>query len=385
MSIPVRLPTSGSRAIAPDQAEIPDTGDVATRISPELEPGTEYVVNPEDPTQKLYVNHDTGKFTFQFVDEDNVLKTRELTAKQANDLLAGWIPDEVNRGEQMAGLQAPARRASAAPAAYASQGGGGGVSRQASAGESGGLNSHHGGEGRVGRKTANPSQVQRYPQYAMNTPDTMSDVDPDFGSFKNPLPAGANMPITTSPFTGGVRANLMHGPLPGKNEIVSINAGGINVSVNRQSAPYFKGFLDDLRAAGAPLHDVGGYNVRNIAGTHRMSQHAYGNALDVNQSARNVVSSDFRHWANSHQSELNAALNKNHIINGGNWRSPDFGHFEWNGVSDERSNVAQTANHISQRNFVKGGGEEIADGSYVSPHSTPSQRFSKRHHAVRPS
>jgi hypothetical protein len=38
------------------------------------------------------------------------------------------------------------------------------------------------------------------------------------------------------------------------------------------------GLIDDLVAAGAPIHDIGAYNRRHIAGSSRWSQHAYGTA-----------------------------------------------------------------------------------------------------------
>jgi hypothetical protein len=71
--------------------------------------------------------------------------------------------------------------------------------------------------------------------------------------------------------------------------------------------------------------------VRQIAGSRRMSQHSYGNAIDIDQSSRNQVSPALRNWASSHPAELRAALNRNQMISGGDWRNPDFGHFEWGG------------------------------------------------------
>src|SRR5262249_55514578 len=109
---------------------------------------------------------------------------------------------------------------------------------------------------------------------------------------KRMAPPGLTLPerATTVDVARGVAANYMRGPLPGAGAMVQVQTpGGINVTVNRQAAPAFLGFLTDLEQAGAPIKAVGGYNVRNIAGTNTPSQHAYGNAIDIEQSGRNVT------------------------------------------------------------------------------------------------
>jgi hypothetical protein len=59
---------------------------------------------------------------------------------------------------------------------------------------------------------------------------------------------------------------------------------GYGITVGSQYADKFKGLLDDLEANGIKVDrsQSGGYNYRNIAGTNRLSNHAYGRALDVN-------------------------------------------------------------------------------------------------------
>jgi hypothetical protein len=114
--------------------------------------------------------------------------------------------------------------------------------------------------------------------------------------------------------------------------------------VNTAAAGAFEGFLGDIGQAGAPVHDIGGYNYRMKVGAAGLSQHAYGNAIDVDQIGRNLVSADFARWAREHPAELRAALDKWNIISGGDWRNPDFGHFEWAGPSEKLSKAlaAQT-------------------------------------------
>ena len=156
------------------------------------------------------------------------------------------------------------------------------------------------------------------------------------------MPNGRQLPTTTNPGVnpmgslGGGHANFMHGQFggPGQN-IVPLTVDGHRVAggINAAASPAFGGFIHDLLAAGAPIHDIGGYNKRMINGTHTWSQHAFGNAIDIDQSRKNVVSPAFGQWAQSHQPELRAALKKWNMISGGDWRSPDFGHFEWSGGS----------------------------------------------------
>jgi hypothetical protein len=68
-------------------------------------------------------------------------------------------------------------------------------------------------------------------------------------------------------------------------ELVTIKTrGGVPFTVAREAAPRFQGLLDDLEKNGYPLKagESGGYANRNIAGTNTKSQHAFGNAVDVN-------------------------------------------------------------------------------------------------------
>jgi hypothetical protein len=103
------------------------------------------------------------------------------------------------------------------------------------------------------------------------------------------------------------------------------------VQVNSQAAPFIKGFLDDLAGSGAPIHNVGGYSVRRIAGSNRWSQHSYGGAIDINQSARNVISPDLSDWMNKNRDKVNELERKWGMTGGEHWRNPDAGHWEWGG------------------------------------------------------
>jgi hypothetical protein len=76
---------------------------------------------------------------------------------------------------------------------------------------------------------------------------------------------------------------------------------------------------------------LGGYNDRNIAGRHTKSQHAYGNAVDIDSTGRNIITPDFAAWARAHDKELHAAESRWGIRAGRDMSNPDMGHWEWGG------------------------------------------------------
>jgi hypothetical protein len=111
------------------------------------------------------------------------------------------------------------------------------------------------------------------------------------------------------------------------------SAGGAPFTVDDAHAPKFKGLLDDLEAAGYRVDpgQSGGYNPRNIAGTNKPSNHAFGKAIDIN-------------WTNNARGtqgnippELARSLAQKHGLRwGGDWKNPDPMHFEVAGP-DEHS------------------------------------------------
>lgn len=103
---------------------------------------------------------------------------------------------------------------------------------------------------------------------------------------------------------------------------------GTKVTVAADAADRFKGFLDTLEKSGAPIANIGSFNPRRIAGTNKWSEHAFGRAVDIEQKDRDVVSPEFREWAKAHADILREAQKRFGIESGGDWRRPDFGHFE---------------------------------------------------------
>jgi len=136
--------------------------------------------------------------------------------------------------------------------------------------------------------------------------------------------------------SGSGHANYMTEPLPDGNIMKWVTTSrGKRFQANPKSAQHLLAFVDDLEAAGAPINKIEGYTPRRIAGSARWSQHAFGNAIDIDQVGRNWVNATFGTWARSHPEVIRAAARKHGIISGGDWRNPDFGHFEWGGSDRE--------------------------------------------------
>lgn len=92
--------------------------------------------------------------------------------------------------------------------------------------------------------------------------------------------------------------------------------GGATASVSTVARPHFQCLLDKLDAAGYQISFMGGYARRGNS-----SAHPTGNALDINQIGRNIVTR--RLPSNATQMARDCGL-----MHGAEWSRPDTGHFE---------------------------------------------------------
>lgn len=127
-------------------------------------------------------------------------------------------------------------------------------------------------------------------------------------------------------------ANLMHGQYgaPGSNLTTITTPSGKKVTVHAAAAESFKGFLGDLEKSGYRIDSLGGYANRGQANrSGRISQHAFGNAIDINPS-RNPYKTSITDMPKN-VSEMAAKWG---LSWGGDWsaRSRDPMHFEWAGA-----------------------------------------------------
>jgi hypothetical protein len=152
----------------------------------------------------------------------------------------------------------------------------------------------------------------------------------------------ANVPLPAPP--GGVRgaANVATpgslwgnpgSPSFASEHLTSIQSpSGASAQVNKVSAPAFQGFLRELEQSGYKVDTVQGYNDRHIAGSTAVSQHAYGNAIDINPD-RNQVG--FGLMKTDMPPDVGAMAAKYGISWGGDWKNKkDPMHFEYVGGGD---------------------------------------------------
>lgn len=107
---------------------------------------------------------------------------------------------------------------------------------------------------------------------------------------------------------------------------------GKTLQVHRESAKDFEGFFNELSRMGYPLKDVGGYNFRNKRGGSGLSQHAYGNAVDVNASTNPFMPS----LKTDLPPNISEIATKYNLAWGGDWQGKkDPMHFEWRGPQND--------------------------------------------------
>lgn len=95
---------------------------------------------------------------------------------------------------------------------------------------------------------------------------------------------------------------------------------GACASVSPQHASKFKCLINHLDSIGYKIKFMGGYRNTKIAGTNTTSQHAFGRALDINQTARNRCVGGCP--------RVPAAASACGLFDGSQWGYPDAGHFE---------------------------------------------------------
>jgi hypothetical protein len=102
------------------------------------------------------------------------------------------------------------------------------------------------------------------------------------------------------------------------------------ITVNKNASEDMKGAVDDLVEAGAPVGHIGSHADRNIAGSSRKSQHAYGGAMDLfNQSGRGIISKEGLEWIKSNPDKWKEIKQKHNLVGGEEFG--DIGHVEWGG------------------------------------------------------
>lgn len=114
---------------------------------------------------------------------------------------------------------------------------------------------------------------------------------------------------------------------PGSNITKVSTQGGHSFFVNSAAADSFKGFTEELEKRGYKIDSIGGYNYREKRGGEGLSEHAFGNAIDINPD-KNPFKSD----KTDLPPDVHDLAAKWGLIWGGDWKSPrDPMHFQWGG------------------------------------------------------
>lgn len=165
----------------------------------------------------------------------------------------------------------------------------------------------------------NPPNPQTPPQQVVSGPRNV----PAQAQGGQRVPQTANQATERSGFRFGDEGSIVSIQFP--------DSSGRVFNMHKEAAPLAAEFVRRLYEAGAPINSLGGYARRMIAGTGHPSQHGYGTGLDVNQKSKNKVDSAFTKWLQKPENArvLGDILADLQIPSGGDWRSKDFGHFEF--------------------------------------------------------
>ena len=119
-----------------------------------------------------------------------------------------------------------------------------------------------------------------------------------------------------------------------QNNLVTVKTpNGQSWRVHKLAAPSFEGLLRDLVAAGYNPTSSGGFNYRPIRGGTSLSQHAFGNAIDINAAANPMLKGRLQTDLPPNTAEIAA---RHGLTWGGTWKNrPDPMHFEWRGPNGQ--------------------------------------------------
>ncbi|MBV9859884.1 MAG: M15 family metallopeptidase [Alphaproteobacteria bacterium] len=114
---------------------------------------------------------------------------------------------------------------------------------------------------------------------------------------------------------------------PGSNLVWVTTNSGQRVRLNAAAAPSALAFLNELEGRGYKIDSLGGFSNREKRGGSGLSEHAFGDAFDINPN-----SNPFRGDQTDLPADIHDLAAKHGWIWGGDWQSPrDPMHFQWGG------------------------------------------------------
>lgn len=141
------------------------------------------------------------------------------------------------------------------------------------------------------------------------------------------------------------------------------------ITVNKSAAEDMTGAVNDLVAAGAPVGHIGSYANRNIAGSGRKSQHAYGGAMDLfNQTGRGVISREGMNWIRNNPEKWQEIKQKHNLVGGEEFG--DIGHVEWGGPGYGARHYGKSSAPTNAPSATQTPGGKNVKGSWFDDTST---------------
>jgi hypothetical protein len=136
--------------------------------------------------------------------------------------------------------------------------------------------------------------------------------------------------------------------------------------VYKPAADSFNGLLGDLVAAGYKPTSSGGFNYRTIRGSDKLSQHAFGTAIDLNAGANPMLGRGDAVVTDLPPNTADIAK-KYGLEWGGTWKRPDAMHFEYvGGGQPPAASPAGIGDLVAQNQAPS-----VAPGSPVAPDTPP--------------
>lgn len=131
-------------------------------------------------------------------------------------------------------------------------------------------------------------------------------------------------------YLGSTRSR-MAGVESGPNQnLTTVQTKAGPITVNKTASSDMVGAVNDLVEAGAPVGHIGSHADRNIRGSGRKSQHAFGGAMDLfNQSGKGIISKQGMDWIKANPDKWRDIKAKHNLVGGEEFG--DIGHVEWGG------------------------------------------------------
>jgi tape measure domain-containing protein len=182
----------------------------------------------------------------------------------------------------------------------------------------------------------------------------------------NPFKTGSTQSVAQATTSAAATAQEVINTPAGKLALAEITTStGLVAKVNAQYASNFQGLINDLEGQGYKINSLGegGFSFRNVAGTGNLSNHALGNALDINPRQNPQSPYTGAPVVTDFPDNIRELAAKNGLRYGGDFRRPDPMHFDIpkNGVipvdKSELEDITKSAKDI--KSTTEGFGEDL--------------------------